>query len=461
MSLLLRDVEVAGKRVDVRTVDGQIDAIGPVLDDRGAEVVDGCGGALLPGLTDHHLHLLAMAADLGSVRCTPSVVRDEDGLAEALGAAHGDAHGWVRGVGYHEDVAGPLDAEVLDQVHADRPVRIQHASGAVWFLNSAALSSLDLASADHPGIERGPTGDPIGRLWRADDWLRSRLPASPPVSLRETGRRLATLGITSVTDATPRLDRSHLDLIRTALSSGDLSQHVTLLGAPLDTDLRESRLAAGPWKIVLADSGLPGLDQLVAEIRAAHVASRPVAAHSVTTASLLLFLAALDEAGRLPGDRVEHAAVVPPEVVPMLAERGLRVVTQPGFLADRGDRFAAGTPADEHGDLYRCRSLLDVGVLVALSSDAPYGPVDPWQVIAAAAKRRTPAGDVLGPAETIAPAAALAAYLAPADDPGGTPQQIEVGGAADLVLLDRPLATALQSPSAEHVRAVFIAGRRI
>src|SRR3546814_9446763 len=95
----------------------------------------------------------------------------------------------------------------------------------------------------------------------------------------------------------------------------------------------------------------------------------------------------------------------------MLAERDLRVVTQPGFLADRGDRFAAGTPAAEHGDLYRCRSLLDAGIPVALSSDAPYGPADPWQVIAAAAGRRTPDGSVLGPAETITAADALDAYL--------------------------------------------------
>src|SRR3546814_127200 len=267
-------------------------------------------------------------------------------------------------------------------------------------------------------------------------------------------------GITAVTDATPRLTPEQVDLLRSAQACGELVQHVTLLGAPLDVDVREPRLWAGPWKIVLADSGLPALDQLVTEIRDAHAAARPVAAHSVTTASLLLLLAALDEAGSLPGDRVEHAAVVPPEVVPMLAERDLRVVTQPGFLADRGDRFAAGTPAAEHGDLYRCRSLLDAGIPVALSSDAPYGPADPWQVIAAAAGRRTPDGSVLGPAETITAADALDAYLAPADDPGGLPRRLQVGGVADLVLLDRPLEMALQAPSAEHVQSVFIGGLR-
>lgn len=458
MNILLRDVEIHGRRVDVRTVGDRITEIGAALDPCGSEVVDGHGGALIPGLADHHLHLWAMAADLESVRCSPTAVGDPAGLAAALGTAPVDAHGWVRGVGYHEELAGLLDADTLDRIHPDRPVRIQHASGAVWFLNSAAIRATDLASARHPGVERDATGLPVGRVWRADDWLRTRLPSGEPPRLNEISRRLTGFGITSVTDATPRLDQSRVDLVRTSLESGEISQHVTLLGAPLKMNLREPRLAAGPWKIVLADSGLPGLDDLVTEIREAHAAARPVAAHCVTGPSLFLFLAALDEAGFVSGDRIEHAAVVPPEAVAMISERKLRVVTQPGFLADRGDRFAAGTPRAEHGDLYRCRSLIDAGIAVALSSDAPYGPLDPWQVIAAATTRRIPGGRTLGGSEALTPAAALARYLAPTHDPGGTPRRLVAGGAADLVLLRHSLDDALHEPSSEQVRAVFVAG---
>src|SRR3546814_12751878 len=74
-------------------------------------------------------------------------------------------------------------------------------------------------------------------------------------------------GITAVTDATPRLTPEQVDLLRSAQACGELVQHVTLLGAPLDVDVREPRLWSGPWRIVLADSGLPALDQLVTEIR--------------------------------------------------------------------------------------------------------------------------------------------------------------------------------------------------
>jgi predicted amidohydrolase YtcJ len=150
-------------------------------------------------------------------------------------------------------------------------------------------------------------------------------------------------------------------------------------------------MTAGPYKIMLADSGLPDLDGLTDRIRNAHEAGRAVAVHCVTREALVLLLAALESAGTTPGDRVEHAGVVPSELVPELARRGLRVVTQPGFIADRGDDFRRGVPAGEHADLYRCRSLLRGGVPVALSSEAPYGPIDPWAVIAAGAAGAPPA----------------------------------------------------------------------
>ncbi|MCD4535073.1 amidohydrolase family protein [Nocardioides sp. cx-169] len=458
MSILLRHVEVDGRGVDVRITGSRIEAIAPHLDALGSDVVDGRGGALIAGLADHHLHLFAMAAELRSVRCSPAAVGGLAGLAAALSAAPADVHGWVRGVAYHEDVAGLLDAQALDRIHRDRPVRIQHSSGAVWFLNSAAIRATGLAAAHHPAVERDATGRPTGRVWRADDLLRSLLPAGDPPSLREVSRRLARFGIVAVTDATPRLDQERVDLFRAALASGELAQHVTLLGAPLGVDLQEPLLAAGPWKIVLADSELPGIDDLVSEIREAHSSLRPVAAHCVTSASLFLFLAALDEAGTLPGDRIEHAAVVPAPAIGMLAERNLRVVTQPGFLPDRGDRFAAGTPRAEHGDLYRCRSLLDRGIPVAMSSDAPYGPLDPWQVIAAAVDRLIPGGHTLGASEALTPARALESYLTPTRDPGGTPRRLSAGGAADLVLLHQPLGEALREPSCEQVNMVFVRG---
>ena len=474
--LLLRGAEVHGRApVDVRIAGGVITEIGQRLPAGPAEdAVDARGGGLLPGLCDHHLHLHAMAAAAASVQCGPPAVTGPAALAAALAGAPADEDGWVRGIGYSDDVAGPVDGAGLDRLHRDRPVRLQHRSGALWIVNTAGARALGLAGAEHAGIERDGRSRPTGRLWRADDWLRTRLPRSRPPDLRAVGAQLARLGITHVTDATPDLDAVAIDAIRAAMASGAIPQHVRLLGVPLGwapaagpprptagprpLSAWPRPSTAGPFKIILADSMLPDIDTLTERIRTAHADGRAVAVHCVTREALVLLLAALGEAGTRPGDRIEHAALVPAELIPRLRSLGLTVVTQPGFLIQRGDDYVRDVPAGQHDDLYRARSLLDCGVGCALSSDAPYGPVDPWTVISAAVHRCSPSGHVIGPAERLTPAQALAGYLSPPDAPGAAPRRVAAGFPADLVLLRVPLARALEAPSADLVAATMIDG---
>ncbi|HEX6567820.1 MAG TPA: amidohydrolase family protein, partial [Acidimicrobiales bacterium] len=148
-------------------------------------------------------------------------------------------------------------------------------------------------------------------------------------------------------------------------------------------------------------------------------------------------------AGARPGDRVEHGAVVPPELRPALARHGLTVVTQPGFIAERGDDYARDVDPDDLPVLYPCRSLLDDGIPVALSTDAPYGDADPWRAVAAAARRTTPGGTLLGPGERLPPRRALTLFTGDPHRPGGPPRTVARGSPADLCLLDVPLAAAL------------------
>ena len=87
-----------------------------------------------------------------SVGCGPPGVNDREALAAVLrGADRAARRGqWLRGVGYHESVAGDLDRHVLDEFVAERPVRLQHRSGHAWFLNSAALAAAGLDGTEHP-----------------------------------------------------------------------------------------------------------------------------------------------------------------------------------------------------------------------------------------------------------------------------------------------------------------------
>lgn len=94
-------------------------------------------------------------------------------------------------------------------------------------------------------------------------------------------------------------------------------------------------------------------DELLCRVRAVRgPEGRPVAVHAVTREALVLTLVVLCEAGPAPGDRVEHAAVVPPELLPQIRELGVHVVTQPGFIAERGDTYAAEVEPDDLPHLY-------------------------------------------------------------------------------------------------------------
>jgi predicted amidohydrolase YtcJ len=217
-------------------------------------------------------------------------------------------------------------------------------------------------------------------------------------------------------------------------------------------------LLTGPVKIVVGDHRLPALADLVRWFTAAHGAGRPVAVHCVTRVALVLALAAWEEAGVVDGDRIEHASVVPGELVPVLADHRLVVVTQPAFIAERGDRYRAEVDPDDVDHLYRCASLRAAGVRVGGSTDAPFGPLDPWRAVAAAIDRRTPSGACLGPRERLDPAAALGLFLTPLADPGGAPRTVGPGRPADLVLLDAPLDGVLAAPSADRVAATVVGG---
>jgi predicted amidohydrolase YtcJ len=404
-----------------------------------------------------------MAAARSSVRCGPPQVRDAAGLAAMLRAAVPDENGWIRGTRYFESVAGDLDAPTLDRMRGDVPVRVQHRSGALWVLNSAALAAVGAAARlredtePHPGVERDAAGQPTGRLWRADDWLRSRLGPRTLPTLAAVGAELLGHGITAATDASPDLDDAAISSISDAMLRGELPPRVHLLGVPLGASIPPTPgLSVGPYKIVLADSGMLTYPELAGRISAAREAGRAVAVHCVTLEALVLLLAAFQDAGTRQGDRIEHGGIIPEIVIDDLVRRGVRVVTQPGFLADRGDDFLRDLPVGGHPDLYRCGSLLRAGVRVALSSDAPYGPADPWAVMAAAVTRQTASGQVAGAGERLAFGEALDAYLGAPEDPGGQPRRVRVGSPADLVVLRVPLAGLPGIPA--PVRAVLAAG---
>jgi predicted amidohydrolase YtcJ len=180
-----------------------------------------------------------------------------------------------------------------------------------------------------------------------------------------------------------------------------------------------------------------------------------VAIHCVTRSELVLATAALAAAGCREGDRVEHAAVAPPDAVELLAKLPVTVVTQPGFIRERGDAYAVDVEARERPWLYRCRGFLDASVPLGGGTDAPFGDPDPWLAIRAAVDRLTEGGLRLGGDEALTPERALALFTSPAVAPGAPPRKVEVGAVADLCLLDRPWSAARTELSSAMIAATI------
>ncbi len=391
--------------------------------------------------------------------CGPPAVLDRASLVGALRAAAGN---FLRGVGYHESVAGPLDRVALDALVPDRPVRIQHRGGALWMLNSRALERLGLdGGVDAPGVERDAAGRATGRLFRLDGWLRTRLAPSAPPDLAPVGRLLARAGVTGVTDATAETDAGALAILEAAVASGALPQRLRVMGSVALPRPAQRDISRGQVKLILDEASLPSFEALRAAIVEAHAQARGVAIHCVGRAELALAASALAEAGPRADDRLEHASVAPPELVELIATTGVSVVTQPHFIEERGDDYLRDVEARDLPWLYRGRAWLDAGVPLAGGSDAPFGTPDPWRAIHAAVSRVTRAGVTLGEGERLAPERALALFLGSLGDPGGTPRRVTLDQPADLCLLDRSWRSAREELSSACVRATWRAGRLV
>ena len=416
-----------GTRTDIRVDERIVDA-GDLTPHKGEQVLDATNHTLIPGLHDHHVHLRSAAAALTSARVGPAEVRARDDLARALADAPVGGDGWIRAVGYHEAVAGPLDRKILDEVSPPLPVRVQHRSGVLWTLNSAGLARVGLA--DHPD----------GRLRSADRSWSDTLQRNES-GLADVSSRLSEYGVTGVTDATPDFEVSDIVRLMQAHRHGELVQRVHCLA---------------PGKRILHDGDLD-LDELTAWIAARHAEDAPVAVHCVTAAQLVVALSALREAGTHPQDRIEHAAVVPDDSLAELKNVGVTVVTQPNFVGERGDQYLTDVPATEHHELWRLASLLEADVPVALSTDMPFGGSDPWATMRAAVARTTAAGAVLGPDECVSAREALTMFFGTAGEPTD-PRSIAKGQPGDLTLLAASPDEVLNELDSQLVALTIVAG---
>jgi predicted amidohydrolase YtcJ len=106
---------------------------------------------------------------------------------------------------------------------------------------------------------------------------------------------------------------------------------------------------------------------------------------------------------------------------------------------DVADRHWAGRT----GRAFPYGSLADAGVVLALGSDAPVAPLDPWVAVAAAVSRSRDGRDPWHPEQRIGLRTALEAST---DGRGLYPA---AGGPADLVVLDTHPLEVVPAPAAD------------
>jgi predicted amidohydrolase YtcJ len=439
---------------------------------RGTQVIDCRGAAVLPGFIDAHLHMRAYAGTFLGIDCRPHTLHSLADL-QALLRQHSSRvppGQWLVGHGYDEFALAERRHPTrwdLDVATPHHPVRLAHRSRHAWALNSLGLAQLgitaDFAAPAGGLVERdAASGEPTGVLIDMDAYVRQHLPsvATPDTlrsGLRQGSQALLSAGVTTVQDASVSNDLAAYDAFRTWLTDGDVRLRVTLLvGASSLPDVTAAGLKPGegsPFprvqgiKIRLDEaSGVlyPPQEMVNAQVWSAHRQGFPVAIHAVDLPALVSALHAIRLAqARLPRadlrHRIEHGALCPEVCIEELADLHVAVVTQPAFLWHHGRRYLAEVDPEQRPWLYRVKSLLDRGVLVAGSSDAPVVPPLPLEGVCAAVARQTPDGRIIGPAERVSVTEALWLFTqgaARACGLGSELGSIGRGKRADLVILE-------------------------
>lgn len=267
------------------------------------------------------------------------------------------------------------------------------------------------------------------------------------------------------------------------LQANETDMHGTGAGRGLDLGVvagfGDERLSLGPVKVFM-DGSLLGATAAVTEdycghphntgyllddpdvyrerVDAAYRAGWPIALHAIGDAAIDLateiIVACQERYGRnaLP-NRIEHFGIARPDQLAAVAAAGIAVTPQAAFIGPLGDQFAAMVGPEREGWLYRGRSLVDAGILVAGSSDLPVADNNVLRALQSSVDRKTEKGKILGGAgEGLTPEEALRTYTDWAARATGTDADkgtLRRGKLADFAVLsgsplDAPDISALQ-----------------
>ncbi|MEU8637237.1 amidohydrolase family protein [Amycolatopsis sp. NPDC048633] len=404
-------VDAAGTVADGLALrDGRVLAVGDVAGHIGpdTEVLDLAGRAVLPGINDAHLHATWLGARwphplLGAPHEEEPVTTASDRRKAILRA--GDICASLGITSYTEPGLGPgetgcFSAEVLDEYAALHREGLLRARVTVLRL----FGLLDGASSLE-GFARG---------------LATPAPAADP-------EWLAVSGVKIFADGIPPM--------RTAWTHHCYPDgtHGSLLVDGPDDDGRAATLSS--------------------MISSAHEAGLVVGVHATGERSIEAALAHLRD-----GDHLVHGDLVTPAQLRRMAATGVGLTTQPAIATAMRPMVAMALGADIAAKAWPLQDILDAGVRLTLSSDAPVVTPD-WRVHLAAAGELLDARGVT-PELTARLLRCCTTEAAAQDGSARWKGSLEPGMAADFcVLADNPLDVALADLPSVAVELTVTGGR--
>jgi predicted amidohydrolase YtcJ len=499
----------------VAVAKGKIVAVGEEGDVRGladasTEVVNLDGRTLVPGFEDAHAHiwkagqLLTTSVDL---RRTKSI--EEIGRLLQQRNAKLPKGAWLLGRGFNEislvEGRKPTRHD-LDRFVTDRPVLLTRTCGHIFAANSLALKiagiNRNIAQPEGGIIERDAHGEPSGLLHETAVGLVNRVIPAPTKSdyramLRAALSHQLSLGITSSSDCgvLPSLLETYLEM------DADGSLPARMLVMPLGRPDGTSGPLALPPKHqspmlridtvkFLADGGLSGgtaalsvpyrnsnftgvtrfqTDELGKLFTDAHHQGWRISTHAIGDAAIEQVLSLYELLKAHPhgiSHRIEHVGLASVAQLQRMERARIYAVTQPIFLDELGSNFLAYIPDALSQRIYPIRAMLDAGLTVAFSSDAPVVNNDsPLAGMQAALLRRTREGAVLLPEQAINAREALFAYTTGGAIVAGEEQSrgsIQAGRWADFAVLSAdPTAVDPEELQKITVESTYLAGRQV
>lgn len=453
------------------------------------EIIDLNGATVIPGLTDAHIHLFAIAHARLQVPVTPRDASAVDAVLALLVKRAGDipTDKWVLGAGLDENGMVehrlPTRAEI-DAAIPDHPVLIRRFCGHVAVVNSKALELLDIddSIADPEGGTFGRTADGLLDGCAKESAAELIFRAAPPMdrdelvaALRATVVDSARMGLVAAVEAAVGFTVGFDDefAIWNELRKGGAVPMRLGFMNQLDPDEAAERGLAptqdADWQSMslkyFADGIVGARTAAISEdyadtpsrgffmrdkaelqrvIGEAHAAGWQVAVHCCGDRASNCIIEAYEkaQAANPRADmrhRIEHYFVPPEDGVARMKALGALVVTQPSFLT-RMRRSIAGAFGARADRCYPARSVIDAGVTYIASSDAPTGSWSPWDGIGDAVGRASDGGAAIGPREAVSVREAIHSYTV-----GGAIAMkqeqwrgtLMPGMAADLIALDR------------------------